>query len=636
MPAETAAPWNPDWAADLTRLRSQLLNQITLLVGLALLVTQALAIYKALHVGVHWSLPLTVGGTASIWLLFFLRDRLPYRPRAWLFLACLWVVVLAAVANLGPVANAKGFFILLTLVASLFLGPRAGWLTVGAVGLTLAVLGTASVQGWIIYHLDYDAYVRLPVVWLQNTFGYTVYAAISALIATRLVTSLSAAAQDLAEQTRTLREVEAQLRQALLAAEAANRAKGEFLAMVSHELRTPLHALLGFAEVLEDSGVCDGRQADLLAGIRRNGRGLLHLVNEILDLSRGEAGRLPVQPRPCAVRPTLERAITLIQRRAQAKELDLRLTLAPSVPEAVLMDPDRLVQVLTNLLDNAVKFTARGYVALRAEARPVPGDQPQCALRLVVEDTGVGIAPQDHERIFEPFEQAGGIGDRRRGVGLGLCICRQLVAAMDGQMALASWPGRGSQFEISFARVPILVELPTDELRDGDPVDRMADHSEAVPPPKAAANPLGLSPPLAALLLGRLAARWRALNPTTDPSAVTAFAALIARLARLYRSRSLADWAVRLAQAEDGQERLHLWTGFGDFLWEPPPRAALAELRTLAELGLTSRIEDWCTTWGARDQRHTAFVRAVLALAYTFDPDRVCALVDAFLEYAPP
>ncbi len=637
MPTAETAPPHQDWSGNLASLRSRLLDQITLLVGLSLLVTHGHTIYEALQIAGRWSLPLAFGGTATLWLLFFLHHRLPYRLRARLLLTALWALVLASVASLGPIADVKGFFVLLTLTASLFLGPRAGWFNVCGVGLTLTAIGTASVQGWGTCHPDYDAYVRLPVTWLQDAFGGTVYAIISALIATRLLDWLTAAAQRLAEQTRASRAVETQLRRALLAAEAANQAKGQFLAIVSHELRTPLHAVLGFAEVLEASGICAGRQADLLAGISRNGRGLLHLVNEILELTRGETGRLPVQARPCALQPTLERAIALVQRQAQAKGLDLRLMLGPSVPDAILMDPVRLVQVLTNLLDNAVKFTARGYVALSAEARPLPGDAPGCALWLAVEDTGTGIAPQDHRRIFEPFEQAGGMADRRRGAGLGLCICAQLVAAMDGQIAVSSSPGHGSRFEVSFARVPILVGLPTDERPDGSDIeDRTTDHSGLVPPQAITPEPLDLSPALARLLLGRPAARWRALNPAADPTAVAAFTALIVRLARLYRSRSLADWATRLAQAGDGEDRQQRWAAFGDFLWELPPRAALVELRTLADLGLTSRIEDWCATWEAHDERHAAFVRTVLALAYTFDPTRLCALLDAFLERPAP
>jgi len=640
MPAAaTAVPPDQGGSFDLARVRSRLLDQFMLLIGLGLCVTQGLAIYKAVHIGVHWALPFTLGGSGGVWLLYLLRHQLSYRRRAWLFLACTWVIVLASVTNLGPVANSKGFFVLLTLGAMIFLGPRAGWLNVAGVALALGGIGTAAVQGWVSYHLDYDAYVRLPVVWLQSTFSYTVYSAASALIATRLLTSASAAAQRFARQARALREVEMQLRTALLSAETANRTKDRFLAMVSHELRTPLHALLGFAEVLDDSGVCSGRQADLLAGIRRNGRSLLDLVNEILDLARGETGQLQVEARPCALRPVLERALAQVQRQAQAKALELRLVSVAGVPDTVLIDPDRLLQVLTNLLHNAVKFTARGHVTLSLEAAAVAGEPPRCALRFTVVDTGSGIAAQDQARIFEPFEQAGAMTQRRRGSGLGLSICRHFVAAMGGQIELKSQCGVGSRFEIRFAQVPILIDQPADGASgDALPADRATDLSGSAPSGAAGADPLGLSLALALALLlrGEPAARWRALGPAADPAASAAFAALAADLAQAQRSLPLADWAVRLARAEPGEDRRRLWAAFADFLWEPPPRAALAELRALADLGLTSRIEDWCAAWAAADQRYAAFVRRVLALAYTFDPGPLCALVDAFLDEAPP
>jgi PAS domain S-box-containing protein len=294
---------------------------------------------------------------------------------------------------------------------------------------------------------------------------------IAAVLTFRDITERKKAAEELRDYAEVLASANQAMEEFARAAEVANQAKSEFLANMSHEIRTPITAILGFTDLFLMGSPPPEPQREYLRAIQRNGQALLELINDILDLSKIEAGKLGVEPTDCPVAQIIDDVLSAVSIRAREKGIALEVEDLDKIPRMIHTDPGRLRQILVNLAGNAVKFTKRGSV--RISARLIDGKNGEPSLQFSVTDTGIGISPEKIGELFQPFVQAdSSITRHYGGTGLGLAISKRLANSLGGDIEVQSDIGKGSTFAVTIDPGPLqAVQRDRTPICEGRPAD---------------------------------------------------------------------------------------------------------------------------------------------------------------------
>ena len=367
---------------------------------------------------------------ATLGALLLVRAR-RIRPASLLFVTTFWCVAEGISAlNGGLHSGVYGLVVLIIVNAGWLLGKSS------AIGLAAATLLVSLTEAM----LEYSGH-PLPLYFPGTpVISWLIFAGILLFAVNPILTILDT----LQKQVSALRESEEHLMRAKDGAESANRAKSEFLAMMSHEIRTPLNGVLGMTGLLLDTELST-EQRDYAETVRGSGESLLSVINDILDFSKIEAGRMAIESFAFDLRLVIEEVNEMLAPKIEDRKLDLVLEYPPDVPRHFIGDAGRIRQVATNLVGNAVKFTACGHVLITVDCESQDGEK--ALVRIAVEDTGPGIPAEDVDRLFEKFRQVDSSTTRRYGgTGLGLAISKQLVNLIGGEVGVTSQVGQGSIF----------------------------------------------------------------------------------------------------------------------------------------------------------------------------------------------
>jgi signal transduction histidine kinase len=386
--------------------------------------------------------------TAVFALLFLLLHYNHLYPVKFLLIGSAYLAItISLIFNGGLRDEAALVLIALLALAGFFLGERAA-VIVGVI-TAAAFIGLFAAERLSLIpeteHFDavgVNELLLALIAVLVNTF-----------ILRQFISRLVAKSRQIQQKNEALLATQQELLAAIEDAELAHLAQSDFLSRLSHDLRTPLNSMIGFANaLLDDDSLTKKVRTDYVRRIQKNGAYMQRMINDLLDLSRIESGKMQMYPVEIPLTAFLMEIVILIQMQVQQKSFRFVYQFDDKLPAFVKTDETRLRQILINLLENAVKFTPEGTVRFRV--KPIAAATAASTVRFEVIDTGIGVSPADLERIFEPFEQAGANEQRERGTGLGLAISRHLVELLGGKLQAESQLGNGSRFWFDLPFLP--------------------------------------------------------------------------------------------------------------------------------------------------------------------------------------
>lgn len=435
-PSAPASPYS------LAALRNELLDDAIFWMAVLSLPTLAFTLAQIPQSGIRTQTLFHGAMVVLVWGLWLLRRQLPFALRLGLLLVTLGAVGLAGYAAHGLAALTAQFLLLFVFIAALFLDGRPAIRMGVFLAIGLVVIAWSAIDGRFTYDFDYTSHVRDPANWGLLIYIAVGYGSLVAYIGWRLVNRL-------VENQEALRTANAELEVRGLQAADANRLKTEILANLGHEFRTPMNGILGMADLMQ-TGEMDADCRIWLGDLQTSAQRLQGILDRLLELVRLEGGEIALRPDPFELREFAAAVVRRHAPRAEAKGLDLELQCDPGLPGAVTTDGPRLQQLLAELLDNAITFTAQGRIRLQINAAAAPPGDTRQWLGIAVSDSGPGIPADRLPTIFEPFSQVDASITRTvGGNGLGLAISNRIAKLLGGTIRLRSTPGQGTTVEVS-------------------------------------------------------------------------------------------------------------------------------------------------------------------------------------------